>query len=398
MTARISSFGMQNLAIASMQKRQVEMSHTQQQLASGKRLLSGRDDPVAAGVALALDRTQAEIVRFGANANVLQHRLALEESALANVNDHVSRLREIALQANGGIQTDESRRAFLAEVKGHMDALVALGNSSDGQGRFLFGGTKDASAPFVRSGGTVTYVGDQIQREIDIAPEVAVADADPGSEIFLRVPTGDGRVTVRADGGNTGTGVLQQVGFVQPADWDGGNYSIEFLAGNYRVLDGGGTQIATGPFVAGDAIDVAGYQITITGTPADGDSFAITPAPTASVFETAQALHDILSMSTASPDARAAQQNAFFAVIQDLGKASDHAIDSRSAVGARMSALDNSAEEREAQLVAVKGTLSSIRDLDYAQAISDLSRQSAVLEAAQQSYLRINSMSLFQML
>jgi flagellar hook-associated protein 3 FlgL len=43
-------------------------------------------------------------------------------------------------------------------------------------------------------------------------------------------------------------------------------------------------------------------------------------------------------------------------------------------------------------------TLSNLRDVDYARAITDLTRQQTFLEAAQQSFIRISSLSLFDFL
>ena len=40
-------------------------------------------------------------------------------------------------------------------------------------------------------------------------------------------------------------------------------------------------------------------------------------------------------------------------------------------------------------------TLSGLRDLDYAKALSDLTLQTQTLQAAQQSFAKINGLSLF---
>ncbi len=43
-------------------------------------------------------------------------------------------------------------------------------------------------------------------------------------------------------------------------------------------------------------------------------------------------------------------------------------------------------------------TLSRIQDLDYTEAISRFSQQQTLLEAAQQSYVRVTGLSLFNLL
>lgn len=57
--SRISTLGMHQMALAQMQARQSELARTQQQMATGQRLVNGRDDPVAAGIGIALDRAAA---------------------------------------------------------------------------------------------------------------------------------------------------------------------------------------------------------------------------------------------------------------------------------------------------------------------------------------------------
>jgi flagellar hook-associated protein 3 FlgL len=398
MSGRISTLGMHLLAVSQMQARQVELSKTQQQLATMRRVLVGRDDPIAAGVATALERARAEHERYGTNADLAETRLQLEETALVSLGDRLVRMREIAIQANNATHTADSRRALLAELREHRRALVALGNASDGQGRFLFAGTADGSAPFVETGGAVSYVGDQTRRQVEVAPEVTVVDSDPGSEIFMRVRTGDGQVAARAAAANTGTAVLRSTGFVDASQWDGGQYRIEFAGGNYQVLDAANTVVASGAYASGQAIVVRGYQVTLEGAPADGDRIDVGPAPARSLFETVDALIAAVQMADTPASTQAAQQNAFYAAIQDLDTASDHVVDLRSSVGARLATLEASEEERNAQIASLKSTLSELRDLDYAEATSRLARESAALEAARLSYMRIQSLSLFSML
>ena len=60
-----------------------------------------------------------------------------------------------------------------------------------------------------------------------------------------------------------------------------------------------------------------------------------------------------------------------------------------------MDAVKDMHQELSLQLQEV---LSEIEDLDFAEAVSNLSYQSFILEAAQQSFVRINGLSLFNSL
>jgi len=179
MNNRISTSGAYQLQLGTMLRKQAGLSHTQQQLASGQRLVTAKDDPVAAGTAVSLDRASAELERFGENANLLGNRLNLQESVLAQAGDRLSRVRELTIQANNASLSSEDKKAITAELKVIRDEMVGLANSQDGSGRYLFGGTADDHAPFVVSGGNVSYTGDQRQRQVEIAPDQFVSDTLP---------------------------------------------------------------------------------------------------------------------------------------------------------------------------------------------------------------------------
>jgi flagellar hook-associated protein 3 FlgL len=395
---RISTADIFAQGVNALQLRQSELARTQKQLATGNRLLAAQDDPVAASLGVSLDRATAALEQFGKNAQSVRHRLGLQESAVTSVNDRLTRIRELAVQANSGSQSAESRSAIVAELRQHYDAMLAEANVGDGNGRFLFGGTQDGSPPFVAAGAAVVYVGDQVQRRIEISPELNVADVDPGSEVLVRVRTGRDGVAMRADPANSGTAVLQSSGVVDSSLWDGDSYRVRFNAGNYDVLDSSNTIIASAAFVAGQSISFRGVQLTVGGVPADGDVYTVAPAPTRDLFASVDELINTLQSPNQTPAQRAAIQNRIYASIEDLGTAQGHMIDQRTTVGARMATIDTSADEREAQTLEHRTLVSELRDLDYAEAASRMSLQLTALEAAQASFVRVQSLSLFQML
>ncbi|RYZ61656.1 MAG: flagellar hook-associated protein 3, partial [Proteobacteria bacterium] len=71
---------------------------------------------------------------------------------------------------------------------------------------------------------------------------------------------------------------------------------------------------------------------------------------------------------------------------------------SRSEVGARLASVDNAASARADLDLELETSLSGLRDLDYAEAISRMNQQLTGLQAAQQAYSRIAQLSLFNYL
>ena len=70
----------------------------------------------------------------------------------------------------------------------------------------------------------------------------------------------------------------------------------------------------------------------------------------------------------------------------------------RGEIGARLNIIDSTQTDNEDVTLVNKSVQAELRELDYAEALSRLSFQSIVLEASQQSYVKIASLSLFNQL
>lgn len=399
MTTRISTAGMYAQGLSSILAQQSRLARTQAQLGTGLKINSAADDPVGAGSAVALDRSLAELERFGKNSNVLVHRLSQQENALDDVGDHLNRVRELAIQASSPVLSPSDRKAISDELTVLRQGLIGLANSNDGSGRYLFAGTQDGSAPFVVAGGAVTYVGDQVQKQVDVAPGLAIGDTTPGSEIFLRARTGDGTVSFAPGAANTGAAVLSNTSVTNASAWDQSSYQVNFTAANaYEVRDSANALVASGTYTPGESIAFRGVQVTATGTPNPGDTFDVRPAPARDIFATVQGLIDALGQPSGTAAERATMQNKVFGALQDVATAQDHVLNLRASGGARLAELETATAQRDAQGETIENTLTDLRVLDYAEAATRLSQQRVALEAAQSSFLRIQSLSLFDML
>jgi flagellar hook-associated protein 3 FlgL len=69
-----------------------------------------------------------------------------------------------------------------------------------------------------------------------------------------------------------------------------------------------------------------------------------------------------------------------------------------SGVGAHINAIDSQKDVNDAYTLQLQQTLSSVKDLDYASAASLLNEQLLALQAAQQSFIKLQRLSLFEYL
>jgi flagellar hook-associated protein 3 FlgL len=174
----------------SMLDQQTRVYKTQLQLGTGKQFASPADNPTAAAQVLGLNETLAVTGQYKANITSAISRLELSDEALNTSVNVLQRARELAVRGlNGSLGADE-RRAVAQEVRQLGNEMMALANSQDGNGDYMYAGSRVQGAPFSDDGsGTFSYAGDQAQRNIQIGAGRQIEDGDSGFDVFMKVPS-----------------------------------------------------------------------------------------------------------------------------------------------------------------------------------------------------------------
>jgi flagellar hook-associated protein 3 FlgL len=84
--------------------------------------------------------------------------------------------------------------------------------------------------------------------------------------------------------------------------------------------------------------------------------------------------------------------------LDQIDSAIDQLLGFRAQAGARLNAIQSQETINESLLIQLETTRSTIEDLDYAAAASQLSQQSVTLQAAQQAFVRVQNLNLFNYL
>ncbi|MGB5452997.1 MAG: flagellar hook-associated protein FlgL [Sedimenticolaceae bacterium] len=288
---RISTSQIFRQGVDAMLEKQREVSRTELQVATGKRILTPSDDPSAAVRILDLQESQKRLAQYQRNADVATAKLDQEETALQGMENLLQRVRELALQGNNDPTGAEGRSAIAAEVRQHIESFLQIANSQDANGEYIFAGFQSQTRPFSHDGiGGFSYSGDSGQRMLKIGDSREVAIGDPGN----------------------------------------------MLVGIGEVLNSLAANLEAG----------------------NGDPSALS----------------------------------------DIDTALTGLLNTRAKIGARMNAIDDQKTANDAFELAVTKVRSSLEDLDYAEAISRFNQQLAALQASQQSFLKIQDMSLFNFL
>ena len=105
-----------------------------------------------------------------------------------------------------------------------------------------------------------------------------------------------------------------------------------------------------------------------------------------------------LEQGTSDAASLAQLNNSINAGLQKIDQAIGNVLDVRVQVGSRLAVIENQVDSNGAFELTFRETLADIEDLDYAEALSRLSLEVTTLEAAQQSFVRTQSLSLFNYL
>ncbi|MDP2325950.1 MAG: flagellar hook-associated protein FlgL, partial [Gammaproteobacteria bacterium] len=285
---RIGSNVYQLQWLASIRNQQREIASTQQQLSTGKRIITAADDPAGAAQSILLQQGLDRLQNFNANAETARRRLGLEESSLAQANDALNRVRELAIQAANGAQTQESRGAIAAEARELLSSLLTTANSQDGEGRYLFAGNLVQSRPFILSG-SVQYAGDTGIRSQRVADARTVQENDAGSAVFMQIPAGNGTYSITANPGNQGTVSWSSATVASGTPFIPDTYTLAFTAAaTWEARNSAGAVVSTGTYAPGESISFQGATVEFQGTPATGDRFTVNSAGFKDVFRTVQ--------------------------------------------------------------------------------------------------------------
>jgi flagellar hook-associated protein 3 FlgL len=279
---------------------QSRMVKTQQQISTGRRILTPADDPVAAARAFEVTQSQSVNAQYGINRQTATSALSAVEGTLSSVTDLIQNVKTTVVAAGNGTLNDTERGFMATELQGRLADLLGLANSRDAQGNYLFSGYQSSTPAFVQTATGAQYQGDQGQQllQVDSSRQMAV--------------------------GHSGQSVFQ----------------------------GGGQD----------------------------------------VFQTLTDLINLLQ----TPGAPAPATLATLSSNVDL--ALNNVLTVRASVGSRLQELDAlnaTGSDRDLQY---SQTLSNLQDLDYAKAITQLTQQEQTLQAAQQSFVKIAGLSLFNFL
>jgi flagellar hook-associated protein 3 FlgL len=156
-----------------------------EQMSTGKRVINPSDDPIAASQAVVLSQAQAQNSQYTLARTFATQKVSLEENVLSRATTAITAAQEKIVNAGNGTLSDDNRASLATDLQGLRDQLMNLANSTDGNGRYIFGGYKTEVPPFAQTDGTYSGGTENITQQVDAARSMVIGHT--GDKIFNSV-------------------------------------------------------------------------------------------------------------------------------------------------------------------------------------------------------------------
>jgi flagellar hook-associated protein 3 FlgL len=420
---RISTSQFQSMNVQAMDNQQAELAQLYGEISSGTSISTPSDNPLGAAQAVQLSAQGAALSQYSTNQSSGLTNLQSEDSTLSSVITALQSVHSQLISAGGGTLNDTNRSAIATTLQGLQGELQSYGNTTSPSGGYLFGGFESASQPFTQNtSGAILYNGDNGVSSVQISDSTSIATSDSGAAVFLSVTPQTASPVPAGSANNTGTGTIGTVstsGATAAAENDA--YAINFTVTgtgssavtSYTVTDTTtNTQIvppvttpatADPTYTAGSSISLGttGMSVAISGAPADGDSFSVTPAANSTnsnIFSTIQSMITALQTPADTPTAQAALTNSLAAGLSQVENTLNNVISVQASVGGRTQQIQAMQTVTAALTYQNSSALTGVVSDNMTQTISQYTQTQYSLQASEQAFVQVQQQSLFQYL
>ncbi len=403
---RVSTAHFTQQNIQQMARLGAQVAKTQLQVASGQRIQVPSDDPLGSAQMLRLQDQIDTRATYLANLDSADTQLSLEDGVLAQATDVLQRVTELTLQAGDPALGQSDREFLAAEIRIRLSELQTLASARGETGEFLFGGFTGHVAPFTDN---LEFQGDGGQRHLDIDSGQRIAVNDTGLQVFQQVRSEATSFMVRVAGANLQADLGRVSDSASLAEFFPDDIVIRFAEAvdgpigqrTYTVVRRSDQRVIEGlenvPYSGRAAIEVAGMTVDLRGAVSPGDQVILETTQTQSTLLTLERIASGLEREDNQTNHERFRE-LIDSTLTNLDSSMSRISEVRASLGARLNAIDSKRDLHTELTLLAQGALSKIRDIDYAEAVSRLASESFVLEAAQQSFIRVSQLSLFSRL
>ncbi|AWB67947.1 flagellar hook-associated protein 3 [Saccharobesus litoralis] len=388
---------------------QKKLVRAQDVLIKQSNVLKPSDDPAAATKIVRLDEDLARLEQFEKNTILLENSLENKEVVLGNIHGSMQRARTLAIQAGNGAMNDQDRRAMASELEQIRDELFDLFNSKNGQGEYIFSGSKSSDPAFVKTSNGYEYQGDENVKKIQISETLKLDSGVPGSGFAIFEDT-EARSTLSIDtASSTASGsysVFSSDQFeayhksnyvaVPPNPVGSNDYSVVLTSPSvYEVRDNGGTVLDSGNLDSENKFVYAGLQFQINGTTGDQLNFTLDQPNKENTLNSLTSLINTMNNAENTSDDYFEELKS---AIYSFDRSMENVSSARSQIGGRLNVVSSVNLSNLDQEINLKEARAKIEEVDFSEAITELQKQETALTVANQTFSKVTGLSLFNFL
>ena len=400
-----------------------EMKSIQSQVGSGRADLKLSENLHEIAKLSAAEEKIVETNQFMENSKRASTELEFLDVALDRLQNLTVNLQEVAVESGSDMLSTKERERFVNDVERLKKEILDIANMNDSFGNSLFGGVSGEEKPFsIDRMGSVSYIGSALAREVKVSPNLHVKQNFAGNLLFENIPSGNTKISV--------FGVIDDFAESLKNDLNSGNSSNLFSIENtvdlvfpnsgleskieFNLVTDGEKNKISSTIYGNDYSPIVSQINSLTAS--TGISASIVDGNKIRLQGSVERLHlSDLVVSDYDPS------ESFVGVIKDTSSSTvvekiaenrlqngtistkiNDIFNTFATARAEVGALSRRAQENETAaqdiLLNIEEDVSDIRDADLASLLTQLEFLMTNKEAAQATFTRITSKSLFDFL
>ena len=400
-----------------------EMKSIQSQVGSGKADLKLSENLHEIAKLSAAEEKIAETNQFMENSKRASTELEFLDVALDRLQNLTVNLQEMVVESGNDVLSVKERERFINDAERLKKEMFDIANMKDSFDNSLFGGVSGEEKPFsIDSKGIVSYVGSALAREVQVSPNLHVRQNFAGNSLFENIASGNSKISVFEVIDDFAESLKNDLNSGNSSNLLSNGSSVDLVFPNSGLeskiefnLDTGGNKNKISSTIYGNDYSPVVSQINSL-TASTGISASIVDGNKIRLQGSVDKLH--LSDLVVSDDD---PSNSFIGVIKDTSSTTvvekiaenrlqngiistkiNDIFDTFATARAEVGASSRRAQENETAaqdiLLTIEEDVSDIRDADLASLLTQLEFLMTNKEAAQATFTRITSKSLFDFL
>lgn len=180
---RISTNTIYQNGVSRLNLLQTDQAKLQQQISTGKRILTPSDDPLAASRALQISQSQSMNSQHEDNRKIAIGQLEGLDISLDSINDLLTST-QTTLVGSAGTLSATQRSTLATQLSTTLETLIGLANTKDANGNYMYAGFRNTTKPFTATATGATYNGDSNQQLLQVENNRQMAVNATGDSVF----------------------------------------------------------------------------------------------------------------------------------------------------------------------------------------------------------------------